>query len=61
MKDIEDILAELSGPHFTRRLIPLKPGEAQPCDLLIGVVEGFRLETDDELRARIINETSTQK
>jgi hypothetical protein len=41
-------------PRFTRKLIPLKPGEKAPVDLLIGVVEGFRLETDAELRDRIL-------
>jgi hypothetical protein len=41
-------------PRFTRKLIPLKPGEKVEADLLIGVVEGFRLETDAELRDRIL-------
>jgi hypothetical protein len=49
----KEIYERLQSPGFTRKLIPLKPGEAQTCDLLIGVVEGFRLETDDEFRQRI--------
>jgi hypothetical protein len=43
--------------QFTRKLIPLKPGEKAEPDLLIGVVEGFRLETDAELRDRILKST----
>jgi hypothetical protein len=47
-------------PRFTRKLIPLKPGEEAPVDLLIGVVEGFRLETDAELRERILKSSDSQ-
>jgi hypothetical protein len=43
--------------EFIRQLVPLKPGEIAP-DLPFSLQppDGFRLETDDELRERIMKE-----
>jgi hypothetical protein len=44
----------IPGPHQSRRLIKLNPGEPQPHYALKEVPEGYRLETDKELRERIL-------
>ena len=55
MKDISKILEEWMEPGFCRRLIRLKSGEEPPATLtMYELPEGFRLETDDELRERIL-------
>ena len=57
MKTIDEIIDSFGERRTCRQLVPLKPGERAPFDALeiYGQVlpDGFRLETDDELRARI--------
>lgn len=47
-------------PPFQRKLVPIKPGEERPRDLLVGDVNGMRLETDDEFSERIKRETAIE-
>jgi hypothetical protein len=42
------------GPHQSRLLIKLKPGEPQPHYEFTPIPEGYRLESDQKLRARIL-------
>jgi hypothetical protein len=42
------------GPTTSRRLIALKPGELPHAYALFTPPEGYRLETDDEFRARLL-------
>lgn len=44
---------------FTRRIVPLKPGEVAPYTLMVPPV-GCRWETDDELRERILADKEDQ-
>jgi hypothetical protein len=40
-----------------RKLVKLRPGEVAKPDLLVAVPQGYRLETDEEFRVRIIAAT----
>src|SRR5262252_4389398 len=54
---MKDIFETLNAPSVTRRFVRLKDGETAPETLQFYVLpEGYRLETDDELRARMQQE-----
>jgi hypothetical protein len=42
------------APHFMRQMVPLASGKKQPRSLE-PAPEGYRWETDDELRERVLH------
>jgi hypothetical protein len=54
-RENEQLWAQLAAMPFARGLVQLQPGEAKPDTPLLSPEppDGFRWETDQELRARI--------